>query len=126
MRTPGRDGKSGELKDTATSVDLVFGSTRSSAPSPRSTPAAKLKFVEDFVAAWSKVMMLDRLELGAEARGGAPTKAMRNWFESTVVRTGTIRASLIGSIEVGKKAGMIMLGSDAPSFPTKPRQRSLF
>ena len=39
--------------------------TRSSVPSPRSTPPsdAKEKFVRDFVAAWDKVMNLDRFDL---------------------------------------------------------------
>ena len=51
---------------TATAVDLVFGS-QLAAPgaSPRSTPSddAKEKFVRDFVAAWDKVMDLDRFDL---------------------------------------------------------------
>jgi hypothetical protein len=43
-------------------VDLVFGSNSSSARSPRSTRRddAQQKFVHDFVAAWTKVMNLDR------------------------------------------------------------------
>jgi catalase-peroxidase len=76
----GRDRQSGELKYTATSVDLVFGSNsqlRAFAEVYASSDA-KQKFVEDFVAAWDKVMMLDRFELGADARGDASTMAMRN------------------------------------------------
>ena len=75
----GRDRESGELKYTATSVDLVFGSNsqlRALAEVYASGDASQ-RFVEDFVAAWNKVMMLDRFELSAIARGGAPKSAMR-------------------------------------------------
>jgi catalase-peroxidase len=61
----GRDRKSGELKGTATVVDLVFGSNsqlRALAEVYASSDAQK-KFVEDFAAAWSKVMNLDRFDL---------------------------------------------------------------
>ncbi len=61
----GRDRASGELKWTATSVDLVFGSNsqlRAIAEVYGSADAGK-KFVEDFVAAWTKVMNLDRFDL---------------------------------------------------------------
>jgi catalase-peroxidase len=62
----GRDRKSGELKWTATRVDLVFGSNaqlRAIAEVYGSSDAKK-KFVDDFVAAWTKVMNLDRFDLG--------------------------------------------------------------
>ncbi len=61
----GRDRKSGELKGTATVVDLVFGSNsqlRALAEVYASSDAQQ-KFVEDFAAAWSKVMNLDRFDL---------------------------------------------------------------
>ncbi|MBM7060581.1 catalase/peroxidase HPI [Pseudomonas sp. UL073] len=61
----GRDPKSGELKSEATIVDLVFGSNsqlRSLAEVYASRDAEKT-FVRDFVAAWTKVMNLDRFEL---------------------------------------------------------------
>jgi catalase-peroxidase len=61
----GRDRKSGELKGTATVVDLVFGSNsqlRALAEVYASSDAQR-KFVEDFAAAWSKVMNLDRYDL---------------------------------------------------------------
>ncbi len=61
----GRDRKSGELKFTATRADLVFGSNsvlRSLAEVYASSDA-KQKFVKDFVAAWTKVMNLDRFDL---------------------------------------------------------------
>jgi len=49
---------------TATRVDLIFGSTRSSAPGGVYACAdAKEKFVKDFVAAWTKVMNADRFDL---------------------------------------------------------------
>jgi catalase-peroxidase len=61
----GRDRKSGEVKYTGTRVDLVFGSNavlRALAEVYASSDA-KQKFVEDFVAAWTKVMNLDRFDL---------------------------------------------------------------
>ncbi len=61
----GRDRKTGEVKWTATSVDLVFGSNsqlRAIAEVYGSSDGEK-KFVEDFVAAWTKVMDLDRFDL---------------------------------------------------------------
>jgi catalase-peroxidase len=64
----GRDRKSGELKYTATSVDLVFGSNSQlrAIAEVYASSDAKQKFVEGFVAAWNKVMMLDRFELAPE------------------------------------------------------------
>ena len=61
----GRDRKTGELKWTGTRVDLVFGSNsqlRALAEVYGSSDAQK-KFVHDFVAAWNKVMNLDRFDL---------------------------------------------------------------
>ena len=61
----GRDRKTGALKWTGTRVDLVFGSNselRALAEVYGSSDAQK-KFVHDFVAAWNKVMNLDRFEL---------------------------------------------------------------
>ena len=61
----GRDRKSGELKWTGTVVDLVFGSNsqlRSIAEVYAASDAQPV-FVRDFVAAWTKVMNLDRFDL---------------------------------------------------------------
>ncbi len=61
----GRDRKTGDLKWTATVVDLVFGSN-SQLRALAEVYAAKdgeRKFVKDFAAAWSKVMNLDRFDL---------------------------------------------------------------
>ena len=61
----GRDRKSGELKWTATRVDLLFGShsqLRALAEVYGCTDS-KEKFVRDFVAAWNKVMNSDRFDL---------------------------------------------------------------
>jgi catalase-peroxidase len=61
----GRDRKTGKVKWTATRVDLVFGSNsqlRALAEVYGSADAGK-KFVQDFVAAWTKVMNLDRFDL---------------------------------------------------------------
>jgi catalase-peroxidase len=60
----GRDRKTGEVKWTGTRVDLVFGSNsqlRSLAEVYASSDAQD-KFVRDFVAAWNKVMSLDRFD----------------------------------------------------------------
>jgi catalase/peroxidase HPI len=61
----GRDRKTGELKWTATVIDLVFGSNsqlRALAEVYASSDAEK-KFVNEFAAAWTKVMNLDRFDL---------------------------------------------------------------
>jgi catalase-peroxidase len=61
----GHDRKTGELKWTATRVDLVFGSNsllRALAEVYGSSDAQE-KFLHDFVAAWTKVMNLDRFDL---------------------------------------------------------------
>jgi catalase-peroxidase len=61
----GRDRKTGSVKWTATRVDLVFGSNailRALAEVYASSDA-KEQFVKDFVAAWAKVMELDRFDL---------------------------------------------------------------
>jgi catalase-peroxidase len=61
----GRDRATGDLRWTATAVDLVFGShsqLRAIAEVYASDDAGE-KFVRDFVAAWDKVMNLDRFDL---------------------------------------------------------------
>lgn len=61
----GRDLKTGEVKWTGTRVDLIFGSNsqlRALAEVYGSADAQE-KFVQDFVAAWTKVMNLDRFDL---------------------------------------------------------------
>jgi catalase-peroxidase len=61
----GRDRKTGEVRWTGTRVDLVFGSNAQlrAVAEVYACADAKEKFVRDFVAAWDKVMMLDRFEL---------------------------------------------------------------
>jgi len=61
----GRDRKTGEPKWTATRVDLVFGSNAElrSLAEVYGSSDAKEKLVRDFVAAWTKVMNLDRFDL---------------------------------------------------------------
>jgi catalase-peroxidase len=62
----GTDRKTGKVKWTGTRVDLVFGSNsqlRALAEAYGSSDAQQ-KFVRDFVAAWTKVMNLDRFDLG--------------------------------------------------------------
>ena len=63
----GRDRKTGKLKWTATRVDLIFGSNsqlRALAEVYGSEDSRK-KFLDEFVAAWNKVMNLDRFDLAS-------------------------------------------------------------
>lgn len=60
----GRDRKTGELKWTGTRVDLIFGSNSElrALAEVYACEDSKDKFVHDFVAAWTKVMNLDRFD----------------------------------------------------------------
>jgi len=61
----GRDRASGDLKWTGTRVDLIFGSHSQlrAIAEVYAQNDSKEKFVKDFVAAWNKVMNLDRFEI---------------------------------------------------------------
>ena len=61
----GRDRQTGELKWTGTRVDLIFGSHAQlrALSEVYGSSDAQEKFVRDFVAAWNKVMNLDRFDL---------------------------------------------------------------
>ena len=61
----GRDRKTGEVRWTATRADLIFGSHAQlrALAEVYASDDAKAKFVTDFVAAWAKVMNLDRFDL---------------------------------------------------------------
>ena len=61
----GRDRKSGAVKWTGTRVDLVFGSNAQlrAVDEVYGSSDAQAKFARDFVAAWTKVMNLDRFDL---------------------------------------------------------------
>jgi catalase-peroxidase len=63
----GRDRKSGEVCWTATRADLLFGSNAQlrALSEVYASSDAHTKFVQDFVTAWTKVMNLDRFDLGA-------------------------------------------------------------
>ena len=63
----GRDRKTNELKWTGTRADLIFGSHSQlrALAEVYACADSKEKFVKDFVAAWNKVMNLDRFELAA-------------------------------------------------------------
>ncbi len=74
----GKDSKTGQVKWTGSRVDLVFGSNsqlRAIAEAYASSDAQQ-KFVNDFVAAWSKVMNLDRFDLDPALRSGSKPIAM--------------------------------------------------
>jgi catalase-peroxidase len=61
----GKDRKTGQTKWTATRVDLVFGSNSQlrALAEVYACSDSQEKFVKDFVAAWDKVMKLDRFDL---------------------------------------------------------------
>uniref|UniRef100_A0A831U1R5 Catalase-peroxidase n=1 Tax=Geobacter metallireducens TaxID=28232 RepID=A0A831U1R5_GEOME len=61
----GRDRKTGELRWTATRVDLIFGSNSQlrALAEVYAQDDAREKFVRDFVKAWNKVMNLDRFDM---------------------------------------------------------------
>ena len=61
----GRDRKTGQVKWTGTRVDLLFGSNSQlrALAEVYGSSDAQAKFVRDFVAAWSKVMNLDRFDV---------------------------------------------------------------
>jgi catalase-peroxidase len=65
----GHDRKTGELKWTGTRVDLIFGSHSQlrAFAEVYACGDSKEKFVKDFVAAWSKVMEMDRFDLHSPA-----------------------------------------------------------
>jgi len=71
----GRDRKTNKLKWTGTRVDLIFGSHSQLRALAEAYACAdsKEKFVKDFVAAWTKVMNLDRFDLAA-SRPAVPRK----------------------------------------------------
>jgi catalase-peroxidase len=61
----GLDRKTGTVKFTATRADLIFGSNSElrALAEVYASNDAKQKFVKDFIAAWTKVMNLDRFDL---------------------------------------------------------------
>jgi catalase-peroxidase len=69
----GRDRKTGEVRWTATRADLIFGSNAQlrALSEVYGSSDAHTKFVQDFVAAWTKVMNLDRFDLGSSRRPAA-------------------------------------------------------
>src|SRR5271167_1696217 len=66
----GRDRKTGEVRWTATRADLIFGSNAQlrALAEVYGSSDAHAKFVQDFVAAWTKVMNLDRYDLAASRK----------------------------------------------------------
>ena len=69
----GRDRKTGEVKWTATRVDLIFGSNSQlrAIAEVYASDDAQRKFVNDFISAWTKVMNLDRFDLDPSVRHGS-------------------------------------------------------
>ena len=83
----GSDRESGDMKWTATSVDLVFGSNSQlrAIAEVYGSSDSEARFVEDFVAAWTKVMNLDRvrsrhlIESNLDSLISLPTPAPAGW-----------------------------------------------
>jgi catalase-peroxidase len=75
----GRDRKTGEVRWLGSRVDLVFGSNSQlrALAEVYASEDAEQKFVNDFVAAWTKVMNLDRFDLKPAVRSGAKAVASR-------------------------------------------------
>jgi catalase-peroxidase len=73
----GRDRTTGTVKWTGTRVDLVLGSNSQlrAIAEVYAAEDAQQKFVNDFVAAWNKVMNLDRFDLDPAARNGSTNVA---------------------------------------------------
>jgi catalase-peroxidase len=67
----GRSRTKGEVKGTASRVDLIFGSNSElrALAEVYAADDAKDKFANDFVNAWHKVMNLDRFDVGSSATG---------------------------------------------------------
>jgi catalase-peroxidase len=76
----GRDRATGEVKWTATAVDLVFGSNSQlrAISEVYACDDSKEKFVRDFVGAWDKVMNLDRSTLLDRMRSPTPIRRTRS------------------------------------------------
>ncbi|MDG7011333.1 MAG: catalase/peroxidase HPI [Nitrososphaerota archaeon] len=68
----GKDAKTGKVKWTASRADLIFGSHSElrAVAEVYGSSDGKEKFVKDFVAAWAKVMNLDRFDLRSARRNG--------------------------------------------------------
>ena len=75
----GRDRKTGQVKWTGSRVDLVFGSNSQlrAISEVYGSEDSQQKFVKDFVAAWNKVMNLDRFDLDPDLRSGSKTVPLR-------------------------------------------------
>jgi catalase-peroxidase len=75
----GKDRKTGQIKWTGTRVDLIFGSHSQlrAIAEVYASEDAKDKFINDFVAAWTKVMNLDRFDLDEATRNATTVVAVR-------------------------------------------------
>lgn len=73
----GKDRETDKVKWTGSRVDLAFGSNSQlrAIAETYASDDAKQKFVEDFVAAWSKVMNLDRFDLASSVSSGTKPQA---------------------------------------------------
>jgi len=74
----GRDRKTGKVKWTGSSVDLVFGSNSQlrAISEVYASDDSQQKFVNDFVAVWNKIMNLDRFDLDPSVRNGSQYVAL--------------------------------------------------
>ena len=76
----GLDRETGDIKWTGSRVDLVFGSNSQlrAIAEAYACADAQQKFVNDFAAAWTKVMNLDRFDLAPGLRNGSNPVALND------------------------------------------------
>jgi hypothetical protein len=119
----GRDRATGEVNWTATVVALVFGSNSQlwAVSEVYAGDDCKEKFVRDFVAAWDKVMNLDRFDLACSRRSGRSSSADLNalglvigFLPSVTERTCGCLASSCSS---GSLGGSHVLAVEPPRGP---------
>jgi hypothetical protein len=124
----GRDRATGEVKWTATVVALVFGSNSQlwAVSEVYAGDDCKEKFVRDFVAAWDKVMNLDRFDLAWSRRSGRSSSADLNalglvigFLPSVTERT---YGCLASSCSSGSQGGSHVLAVEPPRGPPLRRR----
>ncbi len=109
----GRDRKTGALKWTGTRVDLVFGSNSQlrALAEVYGSSDAQAKFVHDFVAAWSKVMNLDRFDAGVAG--------CSDWRPVSRLRTSSDRPGIVErpSVACSRLTVYSASSASAPDYP---------
>jgi hypothetical protein len=109
----GRDRKTGAVKWTGTRVDLVFGSNSQlrALAEVYASDDAKEKFVKDFVAAWTKVMNLDRFDRAGVRHGTRPGGPPRTSPRAVSPRPGSRSVRRHGRRRRGRGRGPVRGGA---------------